>query len=191
MARIRDTQKTEQIYQATLELVLKQGFSGLKMADVAAQAGLATGTVYIYFKDKDELINQLYAYLKQKGVDAYSGGLDDEDSFKKSLRRLWKQFFNYNLERSAEVAFLEQYFRSPFLKSNSKKEGNTFFQPFLSLLERGQDEKKLIKMEKQIILAMLVGPVHEMVRMQQSGSLKISPAVIDTTFDQIWEGIKR
>ena len=63
-----DDAKTEQIYQATLELVLKQGLSGLKMADVAAQAGLATGTVYIYFKDKDELINHLYAHLKAKVI---------------------------------------------------------------------------------------------------------------------------
>ncbi|MFM7485318.1 MAG: TetR/AcrR family transcriptional regulator, partial [Cytophagales bacterium] len=65
MARPRDENKIEPIYEATLRLVLKTGFNGLKMADVAKAAKLATGTLYIYFKNKEVLINELYSHLKK------------------------------------------------------------------------------------------------------------------------------
>ncbi|HRH66304.1 MAG TPA: TetR/AcrR family transcriptional regulator [Bacteroidia bacterium] len=191
MARIRDEQKVELIYQAALELVLKQGFSGLKMADVAVHAGLATGTVYIYFKDKETLIHQLYNHLKKKCVEMYAEGLEGEDSFRKLVRRLWKQFFNFCIEHSAEVAFLEQYHRSPYLKSQNKKDSNYLYGPFLDMFSRGLQEKRLIKADKEIILALLVGPVHEMIRLHRDGTLKITPSVIDSTFEHVWECVKR
>ncbi len=191
MARVKDDQKIELIYQATMALVMKHGFTALKMADVAAEAGLATGTVYIYFKDKETLINQLYNYIREKSTGLYAEGIDEEDSFRKSLRRLWKQFFNFSLEHSAEAAFLEQYQRSPYLTGKSKKENNLLMQPFLELLSRGQQEKRLVKLEKEVILSLMIGPVHEMIRSQTNCSLKITPTVIDSTFELIWESVKR
>ena len=47
MARPKDENKINTIYEATLKLVLKTGFNGLKMADVAKAAKLATGTLNI------------------------------------------------------------------------------------------------------------------------------------------------
>ncbi|HNP49078.1 MAG TPA: TetR/AcrR family transcriptional regulator [Bacteroidia bacterium] len=191
MARIRDAQKTEQIYQATLELVLKQGLSGLKMADVAAQAGLATGTVYIYFKDKDELINHLYAHLKAKSDSAFTGEPEEDESVKKSLRKIWKQYFTFRLAHLHESAFLEQYHRSPFQKERKKKGAGSEYHPFQSVIRIGQQEKKLIKAETGIIFALLTGPLHELIRLHISGNVKITPALMDDTFDRIWESIKR
>ncbi|MBK6840508.1 MAG: TetR/AcrR family transcriptional regulator [Bacteroidetes bacterium] len=178
------------IYQATMGLVMKHGFTALKMADVAAEAGLATGTVYIYFKDKETLINQLYNYIREKSTGLYAERIDEEDSFRKSLRRS-ETVFNFSLEHSAEAAFLEQYQRSPYLTGKSKKENNLLMQPFLELLSRGQQEKRLVKLEKEVILSLMIGPVHEMIRSQTNGSLKITPTVIDSTFELIWESVKR
>ena len=45
MSRPKDETKIEAIFEATLKLVQKSGFNGLKMADVAKAAGMATGTL--------------------------------------------------------------------------------------------------------------------------------------------------
>jgi AcrR family transcriptional regulator len=42
MPKIKDENKTSLIHHATLRLLTKTGFGGLKMADVAKEAGLAT-----------------------------------------------------------------------------------------------------------------------------------------------------
>ena len=51
MARPRDTNKIDLIYKAALNLVVKIGYVELKMSDVAKEAGMATGTLYIYFSN--------------------------------------------------------------------------------------------------------------------------------------------
>ena len=56
----RDDKKTEQIYCATLQLVKEHGLAGITMSDIAQAAKIATGTLYIYFSGKDELINDLF-----------------------------------------------------------------------------------------------------------------------------------
>ena len=45
---------------AAAELVFARfGFAGTRMADVASEAGLATGTLYNYFANRDELLSSL------------------------------------------------------------------------------------------------------------------------------------
>jgi len=48
--------RTEEILDAAIALINREGFAHLTMEQVAAAAGVAKGTVYLYFKDKDELL---------------------------------------------------------------------------------------------------------------------------------------
>ena len=52
--REKDPNKLAAIYKATLKTVLREGFSGLKMGSVAKEAGIATGTMYVYFESKED-----------------------------------------------------------------------------------------------------------------------------------------
>src|SRR6476620_6340069 len=58
--------RRRRVIDATLELAAGGGFDGVQMRDVAAEAGVALGTVYRYFESKERLL--LEANLEQ--VDA-------------------------------------------------------------------------------------------------------------------------
>ena len=60
----KDDEKLQAIADATFALVEKAGLSGLTMADIAGAAGIATGTLYVYYSSKEELINDLYQKSK-------------------------------------------------------------------------------------------------------------------------------
>ncbi len=62
--RIKDLNKIDFIFKASLNLIFKDGIAGLTMAKIAQKAGIATGTLYIYFKNKEELVNELYKSVK-------------------------------------------------------------------------------------------------------------------------------
>ncbi|WP_370598272.1 TetR/AcrR family transcriptional regulator [Plesiomonas shigelloides] len=49
----------QQILQATEVVLATHGFQGLSMHKVAREAGIATGTIYCHFKDKEDLLVQL------------------------------------------------------------------------------------------------------------------------------------
>jgi AcrR family transcriptional regulator len=64
MARVKDPAIIDRLFEAALRHVLETGYAGLKMAEVAREAGGATGTIYTYFWGKADLINQLYRHFK-------------------------------------------------------------------------------------------------------------------------------
>ncbi len=47
----RDDNKIEQVYKATLRLVRAKGLAGITINEIAKEAKIATGTLYIYFKN--------------------------------------------------------------------------------------------------------------------------------------------
>ena len=51
--------KRQLIFDATEKIISTKGLQGLSMQQIANEAGVAAGTIYRYFKDKDELISEL------------------------------------------------------------------------------------------------------------------------------------
>lgn len=59
------TDKRTLILRATLELLASCGFHGFSMKQLAVRAGVAAGTLYLYFRDREELIRQLHQEIIQ------------------------------------------------------------------------------------------------------------------------------
>ena len=58
--------KRDEIVRATLELIAEHGFHGAPMAMIAEKAGVAAGTIYLYFENKDVLITEVYRDLEER-----------------------------------------------------------------------------------------------------------------------------
>ncbi|MCU0392861.1 MAG: TetR/AcrR family transcriptional regulator [Thermoflexibacter sp.] len=190
MAREKDIDKLHAIYKATLQLVLKQGFSGLRMGDVAKEAGIATGTVYIYFQDKNDLINQLYLWLKSRNVEAYMLGYDASKPFMNNFRQLWYQYAQVSLAAPQESAFLEQYYRSPFLSEEVRNTAENMLKPIYELLAKGKAEHLVKDFPTELLIAQLMGPIHELVKFHAEGKFSVDEIVLEQAFRLAWDSIK-
>ncbi len=73
--RTRDENKELTIREKALDMAVKDGFDGLSMQKLARAAGVSPATIYIYFKDRDDLILQLWLQEVKKMVDATLEGL--------------------------------------------------------------------------------------------------------------------
>lgn len=56
----RDGDKRARILDAATRVFAHKGFFGAKVAEIAAEAGVADGTIYLYFKNKDDLLISLF-----------------------------------------------------------------------------------------------------------------------------------
>jgi AcrR family transcriptional regulator len=189
MARQRDYSKMDKIYEATLDLITKKGFSGLKMAEVAESSGVAIGTIYIYFKDKDDLINHLYAHINRQKTSVFSDIGSDHQPFEELFRTLWFRYFDANLKQIEEAVFMEQYYHSSFLKNANQEDSRQFLQPVFDVFEKGKKAGKLKNVSNEILFAVLSGSVHELIRLHQTGLIKITPQVKEATFLVCWSGM--
>lgn len=52
--------KREAILRAAIKVFASKGFFNSKVADIAGEAGVADGTVYLYFKNKDDILHSIF-----------------------------------------------------------------------------------------------------------------------------------
>ncbi len=65
MAMKRNANKYDQILKAAIKVFADRGFSQSTIAQIAQQAGVADGTIYLYFKNKDDILVQFYERMTE------------------------------------------------------------------------------------------------------------------------------
>jgi AcrR family transcriptional regulator len=66
----RRTERRDAILAAALEEFSARGFAAARLDDVASRAGVAKGTIYLYFQDKEELFQELLRSMLSPLVNA-------------------------------------------------------------------------------------------------------------------------
>ncbi|MDH5517897.1 MAG: TetR/AcrR family transcriptional regulator [Gammaproteobacteria bacterium] len=65
----RKEARPEEILDAALDLFTEKGFNATRMVDVAKQAGVSKGTLYLYFESKELLLQELVRTMISPMVD--------------------------------------------------------------------------------------------------------------------------
>jgi TetR/AcrR family fatty acid metabolism transcriptional regulator len=60
--------KYEAILRAAIKVFARSGFFNSKVADVAREAGVADGTVYLYFKNKDDILVSIFNHVMEEAL---------------------------------------------------------------------------------------------------------------------------
>lgn len=87
-ARAAVADKREAILGAAVKVFASKGFFNSKVADIAAEAGIADGTVYLYFKGKEEILHSIFDRAMRAFIDEGRKELAGLDSPEKRLRRI-------------------------------------------------------------------------------------------------------
>lgn len=65
-------ERREEIILVTLELAAKNGLSGVSMSQIASKIGIKKPSLYNHFKSKEEIIDAMYQYLRDKSKEKMS-----------------------------------------------------------------------------------------------------------------------
>jgi len=88
--------KREAILQATLKLVAEHGFHDAPCSLIAERGGVAAGTIYRYFENKDMLINTLFLELEAKINAAVLDGYSEQAPFRARFLHLIGGLLNFS-----------------------------------------------------------------------------------------------
>jgi TetR/AcrR family transcriptional regulator, fatty acid metabolism regulator protein len=61
--------KRDAILRAAIQVFARRGFFNAQVADVARVAGVAAGTVYLYFRSKDDLLTSIFDKTMREAID--------------------------------------------------------------------------------------------------------------------------
>ena len=188
--RCKDESKVEAIYRATLSLVKDRGLAGITMCDISKQASIATGTLYIYFKNKDELIKALFAECRSKSIHFYFEGIEQELSFEHRMKKMFRNIIFYKMKNFEVSAFLEQSYHSPYVDLIDLKKKQKALGPLFDLIKEGIETKQIRATGAELVVSYLFGIINEMVKKAYFSNKKLTDAVINEVYEMYWNGIK-
>jgi TetR/AcrR family fatty acid metabolism transcriptional regulator len=137
---MRDSDKHQQIIEAAVRVFARNGYYNSRVSDIAREAGVASGTIYLYFKTKDEILVTLFREKMATWVSNVREEIKGEPGPVAKIRRLVALHFSV-LEKDpalAEVVQVELRQGHKFFRGASAHEVSAYFELIGSVLVEGQ-----------------------------------------------------
>ena len=87
--RTKDDKKQEALFLATIKLVNEIGFPATSVAKIAKAAGVSPATLYVYFKNKEDLLISTFIEIKLDMGMAMLEGVDEKKPLYDIFRQVW------------------------------------------------------------------------------------------------------
>jgi TetR/AcrR family fatty acid metabolism transcriptional regulator len=131
--------KHQQIIEAAVRIFARNGYYNSRVSDIAKEAGIASGTIYLYFKTKDEILVTLFREKMAEFVATVRKAIAAEPDAVAKLRRLIGLHFKLLEDHSemAEVVQVELRQGQKFFRGASANEVSGYFDLIASVLEEG------------------------------------------------------
>lgn len=182
--------KREALVRATLYLVNNNGFHAAPMSKIAKLAEVSPGTIYLYFENKQDLVNQVYVEVKAAFSKFAFKDYEEHLSVEEGFENIWKNIAEFKLKEVEEAMFLSQCDNTPMIDEPSRKEGLKHLQPLLELWNRGQKEGIIKLVSPYMLYAFSIYPIAFLMTMQQRELYNLTAEHIDEAYKMAWNSIK-
>ena len=108
MARPKSEGKRNAILDAATRLFAERGLTAAPTSEISKQAGVAEGTLFTYFRTKDDLINALYREIKLELADAMMSDFPRKQNVATRLRHVWDRYVNWGIANPKQRKVLAQ-----------------------------------------------------------------------------------
>lgn len=126
-ARSIITDKREAILRAAIKVFARNGYFNSKVSDIASEAGIADGTVYLYFRSKEEVLHSVFDRAMEEFISEGKREIAEISDVKEKLRRIAQLHLGklsadreaaivFQVELRGSTKFMEEFSASGFAK---------------------------------------------------------------------------
>jgi AcrR family transcriptional regulator len=160
MARPRSEDKRNAILEAATRVIAIEGVSA-PTAKIAKLARVAEGTLFTYFNNKDELLNELYLLLKTQLRETMAAeALKPTKSLKATALHAWTHYVNWSVANPEKRKVLAQLGVSDRITAKSKAAGMVGFIELNAFLSQAVGSK-LLRQQSSAFVGSLLGAIAD------------------------------
>ena len=185
--------KREAILAAALRLIARLGLHAAPMSAVAREAGVAAGTLYLYFPSKEAMINALYLEVlahrhRSMAADA-EGARGDGAIGRAGLWAFWHGLARWHLDHPDGSSFLLQCKASTILTEDTREAERRMDAEGLANFEQAVAGGRLRDLPLQVFWALVAGPIFLLSQMRDAGEMEVTDDVLRSTFDGVCRSV--
>ena len=181
--------KKNLIINAALKLFVDYGFHGTATSKIAQEAGVANGTLFQYFKTKDELVIALYVHFKDELADFVTKNTADNADIKETIKTQVLSSLFWALDNHTKFRFIQQFHTSPYIGQVELDIINKQVEPHLTLIQKAIKRGIIKPLPAELVYSIMTNQVFGLY--QFITSKKLSKAkqheTIETTFEMLWD----
>ncbi|MCW3123939.1 MAG: TetR family transcriptional regulator [Flavipsychrobacter sp.] len=194
--RIRDTNKVELVKQKAIGLFAAGGIEGFSMNKLAKACDISVATLYIYYKDKDDLIIQI---AMEEGKRMHSITLKDFDPelpFADGLRLQWKNRAKFMMEHPLSMSFFEQLRSSTYHDKVMGSITGDFKEIMGKFTKNAIERGELMKLPVEVYWSVAFAPLYSLLRFNSTGTslggkpFTLNDKILWQTFDLVIKALK-
>jgi len=186
--RLKSEDRRNAILSAATEVVAERGVRA-STAAIAAAAGVGEGSLFTYFKSKDELLNALYREIKLDMANAMMSGFPRRLNVRRKLQHVWNSYVDWGMQNPLQNRALRQIEIWAGVTEESKKAGSA---PFLEIQQMADEatEQHLLRDVPLELIGAAVGALAQMT-MELLERNPSSLGYREAGFEMLWGAITK
>lgn len=195
--RTRNTGKEQLVKQKAMELLVKDGFEGFSMNKLARACDISVATLYIYYKDKEDLIIRIALEEAEMMTQSVLKDFNPDMGFEEGLRLQWKNRSDYMLKNPMTSALFEQLRFSTFSDRVFKKVKANFGNAMGKFMKNAVARGEINPMPMEVYWSVAYAPLYNLIRFHQEGKnmagkpFALTQKLIWQAFELTLRGIKK
>lgn len=171
------------VRRAMVELVAERGIHGTSMSQVAERAGVATGTAYVHYESKEDLLIAAFVEAKRNLGEVAFEDLDQSVTPQESFDSLWRRIYRYLRGDPALARFLSQIDQSPL-----RTRAHDALPEDDALMSLAADmSEHLVELPAEILYELGLAPAARLV----ASSTDLDDSRLGIVIDACWRAIHR
>jgi TetR/AcrR family fatty acid metabolism transcriptional regulator len=164
--RVEKNHKYHQILEAAVKVFARQGFHQSTVAQIAKEAGVADGTIYLYFKNKDDILVQFFSFRTKQVFERFREEVDRAHTSLEKLRNLVRRHLaEFQQDRDGAVVYQVETHQNSRLAEAQIKEMSQMYRDLISeIIEQGQQDGTIRKdLYVGLVKRLIIGAVDEVI----------------------------
>ena len=164
--RVEKNNKYHQILEAAVKVFARQGFHQSTVAQIAKEAGVADGTIYLYFKNKDDILVQFFRFRTKQVFESFRDAVDGAETSTDKLRNLVRRHLDeFQRDKDGAVVYQVETHQNSRLAEAQIREMSKMYRDLISeIIEQGQQEGAIRKdLYVGLVKRFIIGAVDEVI----------------------------
>ena len=177
--------RTALLEAATRLFAIWNGLQSVPTSAIAREAGVAKGTLFVYFETKEQLLNELYLELANRYMDAVRASRKPMAPANSQFRAFWFAFARWYLDHGDAATVMLQCEVSSVLTPETQaikddRERGMMRDTFPELLKHYESTPL-----RYVGYALIAGPIQVLAQMRDKGEIDISDELLEQTFTRV------
>lgn len=167
--RTRDENKEQLVRQKALEMLVQEGFNGFSMQKLAKSAGVSPATLYIYFKDKNDLIIKIGIEEGLKMKRAMLKDFDPNMPFAEGLHKQWENRSSFWINNKLSYQLFELLRQSTYKDQVVETINEGIKEKMKLFVKNAVKNGELKAMPVEVYWSMAFAPLNNLIRFHNEG----------------------